>query len=505
MKRTGLVLMILAAYAVAQQPARPAAPQVAATNITEWKQAPTYSDVNCAGYVTRDAIPNSVYLAGGWNTPHATRFGDRDYVYLDGGGFQEGQRYSILRQVRDPNRWEPYRGQKRDLRAVGDVYAEMGRVLIIGTRDRIGIAFVEFACDAMIPGDLAVPWSERPIPQYQYRAPFNRFAPPNGLLTGRIVAGKDFDTVAGAGQKVYLTVGSSQGVKVGDYFRAVRNYDFASLEEIDSISYKASIPDDTQARSPRYPRARLKEFPRRSLAEMMVLNVTPSSATAMLTYSIEDVQVGDGVELMEPVPPPPPPPMNPPAISCSAKPGTVIVGERSTITCEAASPDGRPLTIGHASSAGNVTPNDGVAVLDTYNTNPGVITVRSTATDDRNLSASAMTNVNVEAPAVPQASKLNEIHFARNSARVDNQAKAMLDDLALLLQREPDSKAAIVGTVDGDEKGGPALATHRAENARAYLAKEKGVDASRVDVKTAPAPGKKADLWVIPAGAGMPE
>ncbi|HXE89530.1 MAG TPA: OmpA family protein [Terriglobales bacterium] len=501
MKRTGLVLMILAACALAQE----GAPQVAATNIEEWKQAPTYSDVNCAGYVTKEAVSNSVYLAGGWNTPHSTRFGDRDYVYLDGGGFQEGQQFKILRRLRDPNRWEPYRGQKRELGAVGDVYAEMGRVRIIGTRDRIGIGFVEFSCDAMIPGDLAIPWVERPIPQYQYRAPFNRFAPPNGLLTGRIVGAKDFDTVVGTGQKVYLNVGANQGVKVGDYFRAVRNYDFASLEAIDSLSYKASIPDDAQKHAPKYPRGRLKEFPRRSLGEMMVLNVTPTSATAMLTYAIEDVQVGDHVELMEPVPPPPPPVMNPPTIACSAQPATVLVGERSTITCEASSPDGRPLTISHASSAGTVSPSDGIAVLDTYNTSPGVITVRSTATDDRNLSATAMTNVNVEAAAVPQASKVNEIQFRRNSARVDNQAKAMLDDLALLLQREPDSRATLVGTADADEKAGATLAMQRAENARTYLVREKGVDAGRVDVKTSTTPGKKADLWVVPSGATMPE
>ena len=36
--------------------------------------------------------------------------------------------------------------------------------------------------------------------------------------------GKDFDSVVGTGQKVYLNVGSNQGVKVGDYFRATRNY-----------------------------------------------------------------------------------------------------------------------------------------------------------------------------------------------------------------------------------------------------------------------------------------
>ena len=43
-------------------------------------------------------------------------------------------------------------------------------------------------------------------------------------LTGRIVLGKDFDTMLGTGMKLYLNVGANQGVKVGDYFRVVRSY-----------------------------------------------------------------------------------------------------------------------------------------------------------------------------------------------------------------------------------------------------------------------------------------
>jgi hypothetical protein len=38
-------------------------------------------------------------------------------------------------------------------------------------------------------------------------------------------------------------------------------------------------------------------MPRRSLGELIVLSTTPSSATAMVTFSLEDVHVGDEVEL----------------------------------------------------------------------------------------------------------------------------------------------------------------------------------------------------------------
>ena len=36
--------------------------------------------------------------------------------------------------------------------------------------------------------------------------------------------GKDFDSVLGTGMKLYMNMGSNQGVKVGDYFRVVRSY-----------------------------------------------------------------------------------------------------------------------------------------------------------------------------------------------------------------------------------------------------------------------------------------
>ena len=58
--------------------------------------------------------------------------------------------------------------------------------------------------------------------------------------------GKDFDSQLATGQKLYLNVGSNQGVKVGDYFRAVRNYSVDLHDPVDSLSFKAAISEDTQ-------------------------------------------------------------------------------------------------------------------------------------------------------------------------------------------------------------------------------------------------------------------
>ncbi len=491
MKKIAIVILLSAAVALAQTPAQPA-----------------YSDVYCSGFVTSQLLPKTQYVAGGWESPHATRFSDREYVYLDGGGFQEGTQYSVHRMVSDPNRWPAFTGQAKAVAAVGEMYADVGRVQIVAVRGNIGIAQVVFSCDGMIPGDVAVPFQERPMPALRHTtgAGWDRFAAPNGLLNGRIVAAKDFDSLAGTGHKVYLNVGSNQGVKPGDYFRAVRDYRIASMNEVDALSYKASVPDDTQKLPPLFPKARLGEFPRRALGEMVVLSASPSSATALVTFALESIEVGDMVEMMEPLPPPPPPVLNPPTAACTASPATVVVGERATISCEAASPDERPLSLTYSASAGTVTTLEDRAMLETQGVNPGTITVSCTATDDRNLTGSGTCSVNVEATAAPpEAAKTNECGFKRNSPRVDNACKAMLDDLALRLQGDPQSTATIIGMAESGERAADRLAERRAENTRTYLTRDKGIDPSRVQVRSNAEGGQKADLWQIPAGATMPQ
>ena len=79
---------------------------------------------------------------------------------------------------------------------------------------------MEYSCDPINPGDIVVPFTEKQAITFHPPVRFDRFLPASSKTSGRIVLGKDFDTVVGTGMKVYLNVGSNQGVKVGDYFRA---------------------------------------------------------------------------------------------------------------------------------------------------------------------------------------------------------------------------------------------------------------------------------------------
>ena len=62
--------------------------------------------------------------------------------------------------------------------------------------------------------------------------------------------GKDFDSELGTGQKLYINVGANQGVKIGDFFRAVRSYEADLDDPVDSLSFKAAIAEDTQMKTP---------------------------------------------------------------------------------------------------------------------------------------------------------------------------------------------------------------------------------------------------------------
>jgi outer membrane protein OmpA-like peptidoglycan-associated protein len=205
-----------------------------------------------------------------------------------------------------------------------------------------------------------------------------------------------------------------------------------------------------------------------------------------------------------------PKPPVPPTISCSANPTTVQAGQTSAITCTAGNPDNRPLTYNHTSTGGRLTPDGANATLDTAGASAGPITVNSTVTDDRGLSANTSTTVNVEVPPPPpQASNIGTCQFDKDKKRpwrVDNACKAVLDDVALRLQREADSKLVIVGhsDPDTDKKNADKYAAQRAVNSKDYLSggeAKQQIDPSRIEVRTGPPAGQTTDYWLVPAGA----
>jgi hypothetical protein len=213
----------------------------------------------------------------------------------------------------------------------------------------------------------------------------------------------------------------------------------------------------------------------------------------------------------------------PPTISCSANPSSVNPGESAAITSSAMSPQNRPLTYSYSATSGSATGTGSSATLSTSGASAGPITVTCNVVDDKGHSASATTTVNViavvvPAPPAPMASNLCTANFERDKARptrVDNEAKACLDDVALALQRSSDAKLALVGNQDAKEQKmaaraakmkhhKPDAAEERAINTKAYLVTDKGIDASRIMLYTGTDDSKTVTTTLVPAGATNP-
>lgn len=326
MKKTGLLVLLVASLACAQSPltstmvAQPDASGIVPTSrgvpFVRY-QTPTTADIYCAGFISKNRIPDANFITGGLETPTDTKFENSEIVYLNGASYQVGQLYSIVRELRDVNEYEIYPGMRRLLDAVGHPYSEVGRVRVVDMRHHEAIAEVVYSCDSINPGDVAVPFVEREPITFRTPGHFDRFQPPNGKLTGRIVLAKDFDLVLGTGATLYLNVGSNQGVKAGDYFRVVRSYEATLKNPVDSLSFKAQTSEDTQMRPPIIegnfftrnssgmsmlgrnsgPDIHVADMPKRAVGEVVVLSTTPTSSAAMIVFALEDVYAGDNVEL----------------------------------------------------------------------------------------------------------------------------------------------------------------------------------------------------------------
>ena len=319
MKKTRLLLILgLAVAARAQQPAsaRVEVNAPAGTDPTivsfpfERIQTPTAVDLGCAGFVSKQLVPNSNFVAGDLYTPSDTKNSNGEVVYLAGKGYEVGQKYTVVRELRDPNRYEIFAGQHTLMKTMGQPYSELARVRIIDTRSKMAIAEIEMSCDPVNPGDFVIPYVEKPAISFHPPLRFDRFMPSNGKLTGRIAMAKDFDSEIGPGDKVYLNVGANQGVKPGDYFRAVRSYEADLHDPVDSLSFKASTSEDTQTKQAAFepnfftktggPVIHVRDLPRRAVGEVVVISTTPTTATGMIVFAMESVHLGDNVELDQP-------------------------------------------------------------------------------------------------------------------------------------------------------------------------------------------------------------
>lgn len=264
------------------------------------RHVPTYADIYCAGFLTDRTIQGGLFVVAGEEGGLKNIYSDRDIIYLSrGAGYivNPGGEYRLLRPVRDPVRRSTFTGQQALIKSLGQVYEETGRIRVNIVHEQTAMAQVLHACSDIQPGDIAIPFDQKPFPQLIGAASFDRFAPPTGKNLGLIVTGKHFASLLGVGDIAYLNIGANAGVAVGQSYRIFRT--FATAAGDPNRRYLNQTPTHLSGMRQGYRLTREQQLalPRDVLGEIVITWVEGRSAVGIITVSRAEIFAGDEVEL----------------------------------------------------------------------------------------------------------------------------------------------------------------------------------------------------------------
>jgi outer membrane protein OmpA-like peptidoglycan-associated protein len=174
-------------------------------------------------------------------------------------------------------------------------------------------------------------------------------------------------------------------------------------------------------------------------------------------------------------------PNQPPAVECLTTTMDVASGGSIELRARATDPDGDNLTYSWSATGGSVSGSGETATFNAAGVRAGSYTVTATVDDGRGGKSSCSMTVNVSERV--SITKDNCGYFGVGGARVDNCAKAILDDIAVRMKNDPKLRANVIGYTDGSssEKRRKNLGQRRAKAVADYLEKQ-GVETSRMTI-----------------------
>ena len=205
------------------------------------------------------------------------------------------------------------------------------------------------------------------------------------------------------------------------------------------------------------------------------------------------------------------PPKNPPTLSLSVSPSSVVTGGSVNVSATCTSPDGVPVSVAnYTSTAGSISGNGNAATLSTAGAPAGPVTVSATCTDSRGLSSQGTTQLNIENPPPPPVDKalearlaLHSVYFPTaqppanepNAGLVPSQQQTLINlakDFTKYLEAKPDAHLILEGHADirGSVAYNQALSERRVARVKSFLI-EQGVPESAIETK---AFGKERNL-----------
>ena len=166
-------------------------------------------------------------------------------------------------------------------------------VRVVHVDENTSTAQIDLFCEQMQRGDIVQPFAARPAPNYKPVAKLDIFAPATRKEMAMVVTSRDFGQTAYTGKVVYVNLGSTAGVKVGDYYRIFRyegdhhGTPYQARDQATTVYGFGSAPGNWQ----------WMDLPREILGEGMVLSVSPNASTVLITDSLREIFAGDYVEV----------------------------------------------------------------------------------------------------------------------------------------------------------------------------------------------------------------
>ncbi|MGA8143107.1 MAG: FlgT C-terminal domain-containing protein [Candidatus Acidiferrales bacterium] len=256
----------------------------------------TQDDIYCSGVITNESVPNDTQLISGEESNFKLSFQEGDYVYINKGsgqGVKVGDQFSVVRAVADPTDVEWTKWQFSILKRIGTMWEDEGRLRVVVVHADTAVAQIVNSCNYMQRGDIVLPFNQRPTPPMKSEDKFDRFAPPSGKPVAMVVSGKQFAILDGTNDIIYVNLGNSQGVKVGDYFRIFR---YQGTEHETAYQTKR-FAFDVYGYGSSPAKYQWDNVPREVIGEGLVVRVAPNASTVLITFSLHQIYAGDYVEV----------------------------------------------------------------------------------------------------------------------------------------------------------------------------------------------------------------
>ncbi|MBI5657127.1 MAG: LysM peptidoglycan-binding domain-containing protein [Geobacter sp.] len=244
--------------------AAPPAPQEApAAGTADAAKDTVFTVSGGEGYLIEDKLRP----AGMIISTHLNRqiLGEDDIVYTDLGrttGGKVGDRYSIFKKGSPIS--HPMTNQ-----IVGYKVTPLGTLQIVELEDKVSKAIITKSYEEIGPGAYLMPYAE-PLRAIALKSA-------DRDLTGYIVETKSGNKAIASGDIAYLDLGKNQGLQVGNMVYVIRDV----------------YPD------PKFIDVPVGKLPSEVIGAMVVVDIGPSTSTALVVKSIDTIYRGDRVELIK--------------------------------------------------------------------------------------------------------------------------------------------------------------------------------------------------------------